>query len=159
MNKFFTCSTFILILFIDRTYCQTASNTVALNEKNLYYQALTQYLHFEKWDRGVSIDTLYIEEDPRITDSLLTHSGETTVIKLKPGEVAIHSKNKKNLLLYKVYPLRFENGEFSVSFVPFLLADEKKKRNANGAASVSYRVVYRFDNNKFVFQRVEDHGI
>jgi len=151
--------TLILIIFFNKAYSKTANNTVAFNEKNIYYQALTEYLDFEKWNRGLTIDTLYIEEDFRITDSLLMNSGQTKFIKLNPEDVSNHVKTKKGLLLYKVFPLRYENGEFSVSFVPVLLSDEKRKRNMNVTGTVSYSVVYKFDNNKFIFQRVEDKGI
>jgi len=160
--------TFLLILFFDYSYSQTATSTVAHNEKNIYFQALTQYVYFEKWNRGVTIDTLFIEDDSRLTDSLVLLSGQTKFITLKSEDVSDYSKTQKGIVLYKVLPLQFENGEFSVSLVPVLTQSQKKiasflpqkkKQNTVDANTVSYKVVYKYDGSKFIFQRLDHFGI
>ena len=158
MKLLFTLITLILILFFNNSYSQTANNTVSHNEKNIYYQALTQYVYFEKWERGLTLDTLYVEDDYGITDSLLLESGQTKFITLRSEDIPAYLKIQKRLILYKVIPLRYENGEFSVSLVPVLLLN-KKKQITNSENEVSYRMIYKFDNNKFVFLGIEHDGI
>jgi hypothetical protein len=151
--------TLILIIFYNYSHSQTASNTVSYNDKNIYYQALTQYINFEQRDHGLTLDTLFIEDDYRLTDSIILQSAQTVFIKLKAEDISNYLTTRKGFVLYKVVPLRYENGEFSVSFVPVFVSQEKKKRNTHAVISGSYRIVYKFDNNKFIFQRVENNII
>ena len=149
----------MLILFISHSYSQIASTTEANNDKNIYYQALTQYVNFEQRDHGVILDTLYIEDDNRLTDSLLLQSAHTVFIKFKSADISTYLKTHQGIILYKVLPLRYENGEFSVSFSPSFVSHKKKQRDTNNVNYGSYRIVYKFDDNRFVFQRVENHVI
>jgi hypothetical protein len=56
--------------------------------------------------------------------------------------------------------LKFEKGEFSVSFVPFGASiDKKRKRVLRFSNPGSYKVVFKYVNEQFLFLRVEDHGI
>src|ERR1043165_9805241 len=140
--------TLILIIYLNYSYSQTASTTVAHNDRNIYFQAITQYLNFEKSERGLTLDTIYIEDAYGVTDSLLRQIGQTTLVKIKTEDISSFLKSRKGINLYKVIPLRFENGEFSVSFLPSFISYDKKKRNMNNVNSGTYRVVYKFDNNK-----------
>ena len=151
----------ILILFaaLNNLFGQAADNTNRLNEKNIYYQALTQYLSSLKTDRNITYDSLYIEDDFRLTDSLLLQSGQTRFIKLNFDDRVQMLKSKSSFIIYRLFPLRFDKGEFSVSFVPFSVTKGKKRNNINYSNSGSYRIVFKFDNDKFNFVRVEGHGI
>lgn len=138
---------------------QTADNTNRFNEKNIYYQALTQYLSYSKSDRNITYDSIYVEDDFRITDSLLLQSGQTKFIKLNFDERVQLLKSKSSFIIYRLFPLKFDKGEFSVSFVPFSVTKGKKRNNINYVNPGSYRIVFKFDNGKFNFVRIEDHGI
>jgi len=150
---------FILTFFFTVTYSQDPNNTKRFNDRNIYYNALTQYLAYIQKERNKSIDTIYIEDDFRLTDSILLYSKQTTFIKLKYENISKHLKSHKGLVLFRLFPLRYENGEFSVSFVPFSVTYERRKRITNYANPGSYRIVYKFEDNRFIFLRVEDYGI
>jgi hypothetical protein len=150
----------LLLLFFNSTsFCQTADNTKRLNETNIYYQALTQYLRYVKTNESRSIDTIYIEDEYRLTDSLLLQSGPTKFIKLKYEDIPAFLKTNRSLTLYRLFPLKYENGEFSVSFNPYLVSYDRKKKVTNYAYSSTYKVTFKFLNDKFVFQKVEGFGI
>jgi hypothetical protein len=151
----------ISILFTAlNIFGQTADNTNRFDEKNIYYQALTQYLNYLKSIGDKVPDTLYVEDDFGLTDSLLLQSGQTTFIKLTYDD-RIQMFNKKNsFILYRLFPLKFDKGIFSVSFVPFIVTKQKRKRNLYYSNPGSYKVVFKFDNNgQFNFVKVENYGI
>jgi hypothetical protein len=56
--------------------------------------------------------------------------------------------------------LDFEKGEFWVSFVPFSVTiDKKRKRGLRFSNPGSYKVVFKYNDGHFMFVRIEDHGI
>ncbi len=147
------------LFFTEPLLAQTADNTNRLNETNVYYQTFKQYLNYVQIKEGRKIDTIYIEDEYRMTDSLLLQSGATKFIKLKFESIPAYFKNNKILTLYRLFPLRYADGEFSVSFNPYAVSYNKKKRNVNYAYGITYKVTFKFQDNKFVFQRVEVFGI
>jgi hypothetical protein len=150
----------ILILFTAfNLYGQTADNTNRFNERNIYYQALTQYLHYLKSSSNSILDTLYIEDDFRITDSLMLQSGQTNFIKLSYDDRIQMFKKQNSFVLYRIFQLKFDKGNFSVSFVPFIVTKQKRKRNLYYSNPGSYRIVFKFDNDTFQFIKVENYGI
>lgn len=148
-----------LFFFNNILFAQVANNTNRLNETNIYYQAFKQYLNYVVNKEGRKIDTIYIEDEYRITDSLLLQSGTTKFIKLKYENIPAHFKNSKSLTLYRIFPLRYANDEFSVSFNPYSVSFNKKKRKVNYAYSSTYKVTFTFQDNRFIFQKVEGFGI
>ena len=152
-------STTLLLFFSTLFFGQTADNTGRHNEENIYYQALTQYLSYIKSDRNITPDTIYIENDFKLTDSLLLQSGQTKFVKLTFDNVAQLLKKRKGLTVFRLFPLRYEKGEFSVSFVPFIVTKGKTKNNITYANPGGYFVIFKFEKNQFHFVRIEDHGI
>lgn len=150
---------FILLFICRSSFSQIADNTKKLTETNIYYQALVQYLHYVKTVEHREIDTIYIEDEYRLTDSLLLQSGMTKFIKLRFNNIPTHLKVNKNLTLYRLFPLKYENGEFSVSFNPYIITYDKKKKVTNYTYSSTYKVTFKFQDNKFIFQKVEGFGI
>jgi hypothetical protein len=149
----------ILLSLSFCSFCQFADNTKKLNETNIYYLALTQYLQYAKTEEGRNIDTIYIETEYRLTDSLLLQSGTTKFIKLKYEDIPAFLKENKKLILYRLFPLKYENGEFSISFNPYSVTYDKKNKITNYAYSITYKVTFKFQDNKFIFQKVEGFGI
>ena len=143
---------------------QVADNTDRHNDKNIYFQALKQYLDFRLTDSFYAklkrIDTLYIYKDSKTTDSLLDRIGSTKIIMIDDPYTFIKRKHRDGITLYSVFPLDFDRGEFWVSFVPFRVTiDKKRKLGLLFSNPGSYKVVFRFDNGQFKFIRIEDHGI
>jgi hypothetical protein len=151
--------TFLVSFIATSVFGQIASNTSLHNEENVYYQALTQYLSYLKTNRNITPDTVYIEDDFKITDSLLLQSGQSKFIKLTLDNVEQLLKERESFTLLRLFPLRYENGQFSVSFVPFGITKGKKKGDINYTNPGSYFVVFKFGDDKFHFIRIDDYGI
>jgi hypothetical protein len=144
---------------IVSSYGQTANNTSRKNESNIYYQALTQYLNYSK-KTGSIYDTIYIEDDFKISsDSLLFESGKTKLIRLTFANVQQLLKTKDALTLYRIFPLEYENGKFSVSFIPFRVTKDLDKDNYNYSNGGGCQVFFKFKDNSFVFVKVDCRGI
>lgn len=157
-------ATFILTLTLTTSFAQLADNTDRLNERNIYLQALKQYLDFRETDSFYSklthIDTLFVYKDTKTTDSLLSKIGTTAIIMIDDPYTFIKNRGGQGITLYSIFPLDFEKGEFWVSFVPFSVTiDKKRKRGLMFSNPGSYKVVFKYDNGHFVFVRLEDHGI
>jgi hypothetical protein len=138
---------------------QVADNTNRLNERNIYYQAFKQYLNYVQTEEGRKIDKIYIEDNFRMTDSLLFENGTTKFIKLEFESIPSHLKSNPSLILYRLFPLRYGNGKFSVSFNLYVVTYNKKTRNLHYALTSTYRVTFEFHDNNFVFQKVESFGV
>lgn len=149
----------LLLLSSTLVFGQTAGSTESYSEDNIYYQALTHYLQYVKANENVTLDTIFVEDDFKFTDSLLLQSGNTKLIKLDTDNLRQVLKERKELILYRLFPLQYENGEFSVSFVPFSVARGKKKNSINYINPGSYSVIFKFDNNKFDFVRIDAYGL
>ena len=157
-------ATFILTLTVMTGFAQLADNTDRHNERNIYLQALMHYLDFRATDSYYSklkhIDTLYVYKDTKTTDSLLNKIGTTTITMIDDPYTFIKNRDGNGITLYSIFPLDFENGEFWVSFVPFSVTiDKKRKQGLMFSNPGSYKIVFKFDNGHFVFVRLEDHGI
>jgi hypothetical protein len=150
--------TILSLVIALNLFAQTAGNTNRFNEGNIYYQTLTQYLSYLKSDRNLTYDTLYIEDNFRLTDSLLLQSGQTKFIILNSEDILQILKTKRNFLIHHLFPLEFENGDFSVSLVPFSVTKGKKGNKVNYINSGSNRIVFKFDNGKFNFIKLEHHS-
>ena len=155
---------FTLFIFGDNCFAQTANNTDRHNDKNIYWQALKQYLDFRTTDSFYSklrhIDTLYVYKDTKTTDSLLDKIGTTTIIMIDDPYTFIKNKNGKGITLYSIFPLDFEKNEFWISFVPFSVTiDKKRKQGLLFSNPGSYKIVFKYDRGQFVFVRLEDSGI
>ena len=157
-------ATFILTLTLTTGFAQFADNTDRHNDRNIYLQALKQYLDFRATDSFYSklkhLDTLYIYKDTKTTDSLLDKIGKTKIVMIDDPYTFIKNRNGKGITLYSIFPLDFEKNEFWVSFVPFSVTiDKKRKQGLLFSNPGSYKIVFKYDNGQFVFVRLEEHGI
>jgi hypothetical protein len=124
---------FSAIFFLFTTFSligQTADNTNRFNERNIYYQALTQYLHYLKSSSNYIPDTLYIEDDFSITDSLMLQSGQTKFIKLNYDDRIQMFKKQNSFILYRIFPLKFDKGSFFRIVCAFYCDQTKKKEKS-----------------------------
>jgi hypothetical protein len=101
-------------------------------------------------------DSIFIEGDFKLTDSLMTNIGKTKLIIVRQQEIIKLTKNK-GITLYRLFPLELKNSEFYISVVPF---DVTRKRKhlfyANGGG---YSIVFAYKDGQFKFLRVENNGI
>ena len=161
--KYFTHIVFLLFgLFVNNVRGQDADNTDRHNAKNIYYQSLVRYLDYvNDTSHSVSkkVDTLYIEDDNYFIRGLIDSIGSVKIIKVEKVYEYIKKRHWNGFTLIKMFPLNFENGEFSIDFIPYGVTFERKKRSLNFGNGGGYAVFYRFENNQFYFVRIEDHGI
>jgi len=155
---------FSLLIFGQNCFAQTANNTDRHNDKNIYFQALKQYLDFRATDTFYSklkhIDTLYVYKDSKTTDSLLEKIGTTTIVMVDDPYTFIKNRKDEQITLYSIFPLDFEKEEFWVSFVPFSVTiDKKRNQGLLFSNPGSYKIVFKYDRGQFLFVRLEDHGI
>ncbi len=136
---------------------QMADNTQSHNKRNIYYQALALYLKLSA--KNVHYDTLLIYKDNKTTDSLLTRIGQTVLIMVEDPYDYLKKHQIKYTTLFSIFPLAYQNKEFSVSFVPFSAQINPKTHELFLENSGSYKVVFKFENDRFTFLRTEDHGI
>ncbi|MEO6548197.1 MAG: hypothetical protein ABIN94_09365 [Ferruginibacter sp.] len=162
MKQILTFFTFWIL--VHSSVAQIANNTDRHNDKNIYLQALKQYLDFRATDTFYSklknIDTLFVYRDTKTTDSLLEKIGATKIIMIDDPYTFIKNRDGKGITLYSIFPLDFEKEEFWVSFVPFNVTVDKKRRQEllfNNPGSI--KIVFKYGEGQFVFVRVEDHGI
>ena len=155
---------FTLFIFGHSCFSQIENNTDRHNDKNIYFQALKLYLDFRATDTFYSelkhIDTLYVYNDTKTTDSLLDKIGTTKIIMIDHPYSFIKNRKGEGITLYSIFPLDFDKKEFSVSFVPFSVTiDKKRKKGLLFSNPGSYKIFFKYDNGHFVFVRLEDHGI
>jgi hypothetical protein len=103
-------------------------------------------------------DTIFIEEDNKLTDSLMPTIGRTRLICVKLSDVEKIVSISNNMILYRLFPLEYINKEFSVAFVPFTVTISK----SDGlflANSGSFWVFFDFYRGKFHFKRFGNYGI
>jgi hypothetical protein len=144
---------------------ETADNTKYRNEKNIYNLSLIKYLDYLYENRKILQDTVLIEIDSEIhiTDSLLQQIGKTAIFKLNFTNKEDYFKKHKVATVCKLFPLSFENGEFRVSIVPFGVSYKYDRnthtRHYHYVNGGGYVIVYKFADNQFIFDRVEEWGI
>ena len=144
---------------------QYADNTGKHNTANIYYQALSHIVEYER-SQHISCDTVYLEQDGYLTtDSIITEIGPTKIIVLNYQELKRVLDKEKHIALHRLFALSYSNGEFSISCIPFGASFDKGKNNKLKHKHISlgngggYEVFFRFENNQFQFVRVKEWGI
>jgi hypothetical protein len=137
---------------------QNSDNTCRKNEGNIYYHVLKEYLHFMT-NENRKFDTLYLEDDYKITDSLPTVCGKTIIVKFNAQDLNRIIAKKRDIILYRLYPLKYDNREFSIDLVPRNMGYNKKRKRYESLYGGGYILYYKFDGVKFYFSRIEPGGI
>ena len=155
---------FIFSVFVNTIYAQDADNTNKYNDKNIYLQTLTKYLDYVNADTiyikmHAKIDTLFVEGDGVLTDSLIDHIGSTKIIIVKNPHQYIKLRKGIGFTLFRLFPLEYKDNEFSVSFIPFIVTTKNKSKQLYYANPGGYKAVFKFENKKFYFIRIVDYGI
>ena len=149
----------LMFLFLCReNFAQSASPSFQCNQSNIYFQAIDQYLQFmEKEEKKA--DTLFLESNEKITDSLLSECRYTKLIKLNNDQLKDRLKKGKSLNLYRIMPLEAKDGSFAVKLIPFGCGFNKTKRKYELLNGGNYVLLFQFDGEQLVFRNMEGHGI
>jgi hypothetical protein len=146
-----------LFLF-QGAFSQKANRHFRRNELNIYFQAINQYLHFSEQE-SVITDTLFLESGYEITDSILSECQHTKLVKLDKDQLTNLLKERKSLNLYRIMPLATKAGKFRVALIPFGCGYNQAKGKYEFLYGGEYIAVFKFDGKRFVFQKIEEHGI
>lgn len=149
----------VLIVSCIKSFCQVADNTNLYNSRNIYFESIAQYIKYIQESKKIKIDSLYIEDDSFLTDSLQIQSEQTKIFKMTFSDIQKKLRIRKSLVLCRIFPLQYQNGNFFVSIVPFTITKRKKRNSLHFVNPGSYRMVYKFINDRFEFVEIEDHGI
>jgi len=146
------------VLYANVSLGQAVNNTLEKDEGNIYYQAIKEYLSFVK-NRNINKDTIYLEEDIKLTSSILTTCGKTKIVLMNAENLKETISKKNAICLYRIFPLDYFEGEFSVSLIPFAVNFDDRKKEFKFINAGDYRVCFKFDGKKFVFAKVIQHSI
>jgi hypothetical protein len=137
---------------------QIADNTNRKNIRNVYNQSFLQYLKYLKTNKSKIPDTIFVDSNPVLTDSLMTQILKTKIIVLGESELK-NILTKRRIVLYKLFPLEYRNNDFHVSFVPFGASYNDKTNEENLINGGGYWVRFLFEKRKFIFKKFNEYGI
>lgn len=153
----------LLLAFILITLCSfgqddNINNIDNKGESNIYFQAIKESLSFIK-TKGFPKDTLFLEEDYKLTTNILPSCAGTSIILLDPQKLWEKVSMTKAIDLYRIYPLSYSEGEFFISIVPYAVSLNKEDNTFRYIYAGGYKVLFKFDGKKFVFEKVIQHSI
>src|SRR5262252_3398763 len=104
----------IISLFLPIIMFGQVTSTKQGGKTNIYNDAIEQYLsRLNNVDR-IKVDTLFVEGNEVITDSLLKVINGIQVKPLNWSEINGKLDQQSSMILYKLFPLQFDKGQFSV---------------------------------------------
>jgi len=153
-----------ILLIIVSTICisltgQISENTNRKDQSNVYNQSFIRYLKYLKNENINIPDTIYIEDDYKLTDSLMTRIRNTRLLVIKLSEVEKLVNKRKSITLYRLFPLEYKNHEFYISFVPFGVTHNPNEDGLFYSNSGSFWVIFDFYNGVFRFKKIDNNGI
>ena len=136
---------FLLLLVPFLSFGQKLNSTELRGQSNLYNDAIKRYLIYQSKTNQLKLDTLTIEQQSPVTDSLLTNIDKTRIDVVNWDEIRSLLNKESSLILYKLFPLSFDNGRFFISLVPYSTISESDgvKLGYSGGC----RIIYDFDSH------------
>jgi hypothetical protein len=139
---------------------QIADNTFKKDASNIYNQAFIQYFNYLKNRNFKFSDTIFVEEDIKLTDNLMKKIGRKTLVILKDSELKETVIKNNGIVLYRLFPLDYDDSGFYVSFVPYgVTFNTSLKNDISFVNSGSYFVRFNFDGKKFIFRKIQNNAI
>lgn len=150
--------TFLLTIYFGTSTGQIINNTHRFDTSNIYNNAISKYLDEYKKIKKYSLDVMFIEENREITDSILLLIDDTKIKVLKHDKLSDTLKKVKGLLVHKISNLNYVNNEFFVFVTPYSCTYNNKKDYNSWTYSGSFKFVYKYENDNFLYLRIEDLG-
>lgn len=147
---------FILLFFCLSIKGQSIDNTNNRDSSNIYNQSFIRYIQYLNYNNFKIPDSIFIEEDFKLTDSLMGQLGNTKLIIVRHSDI-LRLVHKKSKAIYRLFPLVLKNREFMISLIPFSVT--RKGRNLFYSNGGGFRVYYTYLDGQFVFKRSEYIGI
>ena len=143
-----------LLIACEFAFSQAIDNTLKNDSSNIYNKSIKELLRL-RHNEGKNKDTIFIDQNSRIVDSLLNRIENTRIVKLSEDNIQVFVKHKKPLLLFRVSPIAFGNDGFWVSITPFSMGFSRKQKKYVALNGGTYRIFYKFNGAVFVFDRIE----
>lgn len=141
----------VAILLLNNTMkAQIVTNTEVADSTNIYYDSFKKYC--EQIDKKVGI--LFVEEDFLITKILPREINGHKIEIIAIANLKKLLKDRKQLQLLRLIPLRVKDGDFYVNIVVFNVKFRHKQFDFVNQGGIS--VVYSYDtkNKAFVFKKI-----
>ena len=134
---------------------QELTTTELRGKQNIYNDAISRYLISTSVKSMPIFDTLFIQQDDVITDSLMTLTNNCNFLILDGAELSGRIRNTGSFMLHRIFPLSFHEGIFFINIVPFRVTLQKEVINL--AYGGTYRVEYRFNDKvkEFIFKKAK----
>lgn len=140
----------ILLLVSTLTSAQNVKTTESSGPSNIYNDALKRFLILTSLNKNPIYDSLFIQQDNIITDSLMTSINGCKLIVVDSSFLQEKLRQDSAFMLLKLFPLSFDKSVFYVSLIPF------KVTETNGEAYLTntgtFKVEYLFDSRIKAFR-------
>lgn len=141
-----------LILFLGNNLkAQIATNTEAPDSTNIYYQSFKKYCE----QINKKTDLLLVEENNFITKSLPEELGGQKIKVVNVVELQKLLKDKKQVQLLRLIPLRMKDGDFFVNIIVFNVAVKRKHFDFINEGGISVVYSYDTEHKTFIFKDVK----
>ena len=134
------------VLVVNLASGQGASSTETSDASNIYFQALKIYT--ENKLKGCAC--LLVEADEIITKKLPGKVGTCDIKYVDLAEITTLLEKESPLRIIRIFPIRFNRGEFYVVIIPFNV--EKEGNDYQYANTGGHNIFFSYDSNSKSFQ-------
>jgi hypothetical protein len=144
------------LFFCLSTYGQSIDNSINGDSSNIYNQSFIRYFQYLDENNYKIPDSIIIEEDFKLTDSLMGQLGKTKLIIVRQSDI-LRLVHKESEEIYRLFPLVLKNKEFMISIIPFRVT--RKGRNLFYSNGGGFHVYYTYLDGQLMFKRSEYIGL
>lgn len=148
----------LLLLVPTLTSGQKVKTTELSGPTNIYNDALKRYLILTSLNKKPIYDTLFIQQDDIITDSLMTTINGSRVIVVDSSILQEKLRQDGAFMLHKLFPLSFDKSVFYISLVPFSVTEKNGEVCLTNTGT--FKIEYLFDSRikAFRFSKGESYS-
>ncbi|TXB59440.1 hypothetical protein [Phaeodactylibacter luteus] len=132
---------YLVLLQSSILFGQTTSSSEIKDSSNIYNIALRVYL-----SDAVISDELFVEKNDITTSSMPEQLGGVTIQLMNIRQIRKKAK-KGPFTLYRIIPLRFEEGIFFVNVIPFNVKCKRKNLQMANQGGVTVKFKYNCETN------------
>lgn len=114
---FLLCSSIITSLL-----GQSASNSESRDTDDVYFIALMKYCQ-----EITKLDNLFVELNSLTTEGMPSNIAGVNIVYLRSEQIRSKTKKRRELILHRVVPIRFENGIFYINIIRYRVRRKGKK--------------------------------
>jgi len=160
----------LIYLFLFVSNCSFGQNESQSSEglrmtetDSLYLTAIEKYIieidsFYNKYKKAKKHKTIFIEYKEYI-DKIPESINRYRIQKIGLGNrKQIFKENKNKLRYVKIFPLKIEEGKFSITLIPYFAELKRKKHLTLGLSSWTI-VFFEFKNDRLMYLKTENDGI